>query len=72
MITVYSTQHSSLPIQPHTKVSPVAGGVAGGVVVAAAHDTLATVTTENRGGGVSNTLYMYTVYIDMCKGVFSN
>ena len=39
MITVYSTQHSSLPIQPHTRASPVAGGVvtlgvtvAGGVV----------------------------------------
>ena len=63
MITVYSTQHSSLPIQPHTRVSPVAGGVAGGVVVAAEHDTstLATVTTENRGGGVSNILYIQCI-----------
>ena len=65
MITVYSTQHSSLPIQPHTRASPVAGGVARGVArgVATAHDTstLATVTTENRGGGVSNTLYVQCI-----------
>ena len=40
------------------------GGVARGVVVAAAHvtSTLATVTTENRGGGVSNTLYIQCIY----------